>query len=177
MDTDLAETEARLAPAVNTMRIIAAALIGGVLAFGLIAAFLSAQNDPPPADEAVEEAVDGDLDADDPILGYLGLGFAVLALAGYKPLGSAVAAGAGNDADEAELVGIYQTRLIVRLTLLEGITFICLFFQIAETWWPLWLAVGALVGAMLLEFPSVGKLRRFLKARRQLAALEPNEPL
>ena len=80
-DTDLAETDARLAPRVGTMQIINAALVAGVLMMGVIFAALTATRgpEPDPAGEVAEDVLEPDAEADAPLLSYLGLGFATLA--------------------------------------------------------------------------------------------------
>ena len=176
MDTDLAETEARLAPRVRTMQILCAAMVAGVLGIGAVFAFLAADRGPEPADaeDGAEELLDGDLDADDPILSYVGLGLAALALLAYKPVGSLATAAAPDLADDVDAAaGAYQTRLIVRLALLEGAALVCLVFLLLENWPYLWIAIGVLIAAMLGEFPTGASLRRYVESRRQLAELEP----
>lgn len=89
MDTDLAETEARLRPQVVTGQIIAGVLILGVLLFGAFVAASNANREAGPGgldleggvalDGAEADVVGGELDADldpgDPILSYVALGF------------------------------------------------------------------------------------------------------
>ena len=183
MDTDLDETEARLRPQAVTGRIIAGAIIAGVLIFGGIVAVMNADREAGPGGldldggVAVEGAeadlaggeLDADLDPDDPIVSYVALGLGLLLLAAYKPLGSMGAGGAAGSA-----VGLFQTRLIVRLATLEGAAFLNLVALLIEDWWPCWLMVGALLIAMLTEVPTARKLRRFVEARAQLAELEPD---
>ncbi|MEM9701598.1 MAG: hypothetical protein AAF907_04050 [Planctomycetota bacterium] len=163
MDADLTETEAKLAPVVMTMRIIAGGLIGGVLVFGAFVALQTFGTQPAPNEVAA------------PTISYIGLGLAVLALIAHKPLGTLVAAGAAASNPAAgNAIALYQTRLIVRLALLEGPAFVNLVALMLEQWTPGWLAVGLLLLAMLVEFPSAGSLRRFVESRRQLAALDPD---
>ncbi|MFH5805027.1 hypothetical protein [Alienimonas sp. DA493] len=182
MDLDLDETEDRLRPQVLTGRIIAGAMILGVLLFGVLVAVMNAGDEAGPeglgpdggvvlegAEEDVEgNAVDADLDPGDPIVSYVALGVAVLMLVLHKPLGSAVASGAAGDP-----AGAFQTRLIVRLAMLEGAAFLNLVALMLEDWWPLWLVVATLLIAMLTEIPTARGLRRYVEGREQLAALEP----
>ena len=176
MDTDLAEADARLAPRVRTMQIIAAAMVAGVLGIGAVFAFLAAEQGPPPAPpaEVADDVLEPADDPTPPVLSYVGLGLAALALLAYKPVGSLLAANAPKQSDETETAaGVYQTRLIVRLALLEGAAMACLVFLLIENWPLLWVAVGVLIAAMLAEFPTTGGLRRYVESRRQLAELEP----
>ena len=178
MDTDLAETEARLAGPVNTLRVIVAAMVLGVLTFAGIAAVVTAGRDEPAEPDAVAAEVGDaevvvDPDPDVPLLNYAALAAAAGALLAYRPVGAAVTGGAGGDDEEGRAVGLFTTRTIVRCAILEGAAMLCVVFQLVEPWWPVWLAVGALVLALLGEFPTVGRLRRYLETRRQLAALAP----
>ncbi|NNJ26979.1 hypothetical protein [Alienimonas chondri] len=184
MDTDLDETEARLRPQVLTCQIIAGALIFGVLVFGAFVAISNAGAEAGPeglgpdggiALEGAEADVEGgeldaDLDPGDPIVSYIGLGIAVLMLLAHKPLGSALGSAA---AETGRAAGAFQTRMIARLAMLEGATFINLVALLIEGWWPNWLVVGVLLIAMLTEVPTVRKLRRYIEGREQLAALKP----
>ena len=190
MDTDLAETEARLAPKVTVARVIAAVLIGGVLAFGFVVVALNAAREAGPgagpgdlvAVEGAEadvagDRLDADLDPGDPVVSYVMLGIGALILLVYKPIGSAAgrsAAGGAAAGDETALAGAFQTRMIVRLVLLEGAAVMNLCALMIEDWWPSWLLVGVLLAAMLTEFPTAGGLRRFVESRRQLAELDPD---
>lgn len=178
METDLADLEARLAPRVRVMQIIAAAMVGGVLTIGAVFAFLAAEAGPPPAPpaEVADDVLEPAEDPDPPVLSYVGLGIAALALLAYKLVGSLLAANAPRQTDEAETaVGVYQTRLIVRLALLEGAATVCLVFLLIENWPLLWVAVGVLIAAMLSEFPTTAGVRRYVESRRQLAELNPAE--
>ena len=183
IDTDLAETEARLAPRVRTMQIIAGFMLAGVLTIGGVFALVNAgaAGDGIELEGGVEleqaEAdvrggeLDADLDPGDPVLSYVGLAIGALALVSHLPLGSL----AGRFAASGGAVGAFQTRLLVRLAILEGATVINLVFLLAEDWWPSWLMVGALIVAMLAQFPTPGAVRRYVESRRQLAELEPQD--
>lgn len=188
MDTDFDQTEARLRPRVLTGQILAGAMIAGVLAFGVIVVAMNANEEAgpeglnPAAGVALEGAeadveggqLDADLEPGDPLLSYLALAAAVVALIAYKPVGGLIAGGATDGgAGEAAGAGAFQTRLIVRLAILEGAAILNLFALLIEDWWPLWLVVGTLLIAMLTEVPTAGRLRRYLEGRAQLAALEP----
>lgn len=188
MDTDLAETEAALAPRVRVMQILAGALIFGVLTIGGV--FLAIGSDADDLDPrggvdaagAEADVVGGELDADldpgDPVLAYAGLAFGALALVSHLPVGAVVggiAAGrAGGANGRADAVDAFQTRMIVRLAVLEGAAVINLVFWLIEGWWPTWLVVGVLLAAMLAQVPTTGKVRRYVEARDQLRALEPD---
>ena len=187
MDTDLADTEARLAARVTVPRLIAAGMIGGVLAFGFVVVALNAGGEAGPgagpgeliAVEGAEadvagDRLDADLDPGDPVLSYVTLGIGALILLAYKPIGSAAgrSAAGGAATDEEALAGAFQTRMIVRLVLLEGAAFGNLVVLLVEDWWPSWLLVGVLLAGMLAEFPTAGSLRRYAESRRQLAEFE-----
>ncbi|QDT15636.1 hypothetical protein [Alienimonas californiensis] len=183
MDLDLDETEARLRPQVLTGQIIAGTLILGVLLFGAFVAISNAAAEAGPEglgpdggvvlEEAEADVEGGELDADldpgDPLISYVALGVAVVVLVLYKPLASVVA----SAAPAGEAAGAFQSRLIVRLAMLEGAAFLNLVALMLEDWWPLWLVVAVLLIAMLTEVPTAQKLRRFMEGRAQLAQLEP----
>lgn len=52
----------------------------------------------------------------------------------------------------------FQTRLIIRLALLEGATFFCLVAHMLERQWPSLLAAAVLLGLMAANFPTRGRL-------------------
>ena len=156
MDTDQRKTEAELAPAVMTLRIIASALLGGVLLFGAVVAVLSAGR---PADPQ-------------PVVTWVLLGFALLNVVASSIVPSVATAAAETDGSTRSLLGVYQTRMIVRFALLEGAAILCLVAHLIDAWWPAWVGVGVAVVGMLAAFPTPGRLRRFIEGRRQLAQLE-----
>ena len=156
MDTDRRDTEADLAPAALTLRVIASALLFGVLTFGAVAAVMGAGRPAEPA----------------PVASYAILGFAALSIVGSSIVPSVVTAAAETDGSTKSLIGLYQTRMIVRLAMLEGAAMACLVGYIVDAWWPVWAGVAVAFVGMLSAFPTAGRLRRFVEARRQLAAFD-----
>lgn len=52
----------------------------------------------------------------------------------------------------------FQTRLIIRLALLEGATFFCLIAHMLERQWPSLIMAAVLLGLMAANFPTRGRL-------------------
>ncbi len=67
--------------------------------------------------------------------------------------------------------GLYQTRLIVGLGLLEGAAFFNLIAYLLEGHWWSYLVVAALLTWMLASFPTRDRLRRWIDDREQLKSL------
>lgn len=166
-----------------TMRIIAGAMISGVLMF--LGVVLVTRNGPP---------------AEMPLLSYLGAGATVAVLVvrmvvpdlvGRSVLHTQLAAlahGPSNDQDRNDqefpddgnttienphrvlLAGAaaFQTRMIVEFALLEGVAFFNLVaFMVEGQWWG-FASVGVLLACMVLAFPSLGRLETWLQQQTEL---------
>lgn len=144
----------------RTMQIIAAGLIAGVLFFGVIAV-TQAIGKPP----------------GDPLLGYLGAGFAVMAAMLGSVLPTVISRSACRrlqrraDLDQAErtgvLVAIFQTKMIVALALLEGAAFLNLIaYMVTVRWWTL-AAAGALIVLMTTSFPTRFRIESWIETQQQ----------
>jgi hypothetical protein len=71
-------------------------------------------------------------------------------------------------------LALYQTRMIVGLALLEGAAFFNIVSYIIEgQWWTL-LVVAVLVAFMLAAFPTRTRLRRWVEDREQLKTFGPD---
>ena len=157
-----------------TMRIIAGAMMSGVLMFAVVVLFL--RNGPP---------------AEFPLLSYLGAGAAVVAfvlrmvipdLVGRSVLGIQLQQVQRDPADGNEIeddrtdrgeaqtqqllaagASAFQTRTIVDYALLEGAAFFNLVaFMIEGQWWG-FAAVGLLLACMVLAFPTLGRLEHWIQ--------------
>jgi hypothetical protein len=159
------------------MRIILGALIGGCLAFLIIAVIYRQARDPAPAPTF-------------PIMTYMALGFGIFwtALSFFVP-DFFVAAERRKMAQEPErhlndpqaqlsatdavkLVGLCQTRLIVGAALVEGCVFFFIIAYMLEG--SLICLVGALVllGIMATRFPTRIGVERWVEAQRELLQQE-----
>lgn len=147
-------------PQVITMQIIAGALIVGVVTFAAITLFLGAWNEP---------EMEGPLK-------YLGVVVAVATLVPFVLVPSLITlervqktlSGQGQRPEDQTgvLLGVYQTRMIVRLALLEGAAFLNLIAFLGEhAQWSLGV-VAALVTAMLAIFPTRGGVESWVEAER-----------
>jgi len=142
------------------MQIIAAALPLGVIVFALVAVLgLGALAQP----------------SSGSIVSLIGVLFAASAFAAHLVLPNLIAsrAVATQQLLPAELqpYGAYQTRMIMKLALLEGAAFFNVICTIIEhNWWSLGIA-GLLVGWMLTNFPTRTRVERWI-AERGIAGSE-----
>ena len=68
--------------------------------------------------------------------------------------------------DDMALYGVYRTKLILGLAMLEGMAFFNIVACIMEhNWWSLALA-GCLIVWMLMAFPSQGRVERWIETQR-----------
>jgi hypothetical protein len=139
------------------MQIIAGALIMGVVMFALIATLaLGALNEAP----------------SNTMIAYIGAGFAVMVVAAHLVVPEAVKAAAlkaTSDRDAEFLCGIYQTRMIIALALLEGAAFFNIVaLMIAHTWWSLAIA-GALLLLMLARFPTRTSIEHWIETQQLMS--------
>ena len=147
--------DATLSSAASTMKIIALALILGVVAFSGVAIVLGWGKP-----------------ANGNIVSLLGLGlvavemvpfFLVPAVVGASRIGTR----ADTTVDQAaqHLCGLYQTRMIVRYALIEGACFLNLIAYLTErNTWSL-LVIGSLLTAMIFIFPTETRLRHWVEAQ------------
>jgi hypothetical protein len=137
----------------RVMRIIVVALIGGVAAFCMVvlATFESA------ADSLG-------------LVGSVALGVAVLSIM-VKLVVPGMIGSAKNGSPLTELVGLYQVRLIIGLSVLEGAALLNLVAFQAEQHWSSLVAAGVLVLFMLASWPSRAKIESWIKRQQEMAEL------
>lgn len=141
----------------RTMQIIAGALLMGVISFAGVAAFMGLEKE-----------------AGDPFMAYIAAGFAVLMFVMHLLVPSMIAGAAMKQSGQNEttedrtgdnLVGIFQTQLIVVMAMLEGAAFFNLVaFIIAVQWWS-FAVVGLLLLAMAAKFPTRFKVESWLETK------------
>lgn len=155
-ETTLNDMTARL----RVMQIIAAALIVGVLFFAGIT--VAQTLDKPPGE---------------PFLAYLAAGFAVMQVMLWGILPTVISCGAcrqmrrTTDLEEtgrtSALVGIYQTKMIVAMALLEGAAFFNLIaYLVCAYWWSLAVA-GGLTVLMVTGFPTRFRVDSWIETQQQ----------
>ena len=155
MSADERDRDALIAPTLLTCRIIGGALVFGVLAFATLVIVLRLGE--PAEDEA--------------LVSLIGAGVAFLAVVARQVvvgvMGGRTASGtAGSPA--AGALGLYVTRLIVGLAILEGACFFNLIAYMLEGhWWSL-LVVAGLLAWMIASFPTTTRLRQWIEDREQL---------
>jgi hypothetical protein len=135
------------------MQIIAAALPGGVLMFGLIVVVLGAATQPPAGTT----------------LSLIAAVFAMAMLAAHVVVPTLVGRPTEprrTEDDGAALCGVYQIRMIIGLALLEGAAFFNLVACLVEhNWWSLAIA-GCLVVWMLALFPTRTRVEQWIENQR-----------
>ena len=129
------------------MQIIAAALPIGVIVFALVAVLALGALAQPPSGS---------------IVSLIGVMFAASAFAAHLVLPNLMASrGVATQQllpTELRPYGAYQTRMIMKLALLEGAAFFNVICTVIEhNWWSLGIA-GLLVGWMLTNFPTRGRV-------------------
>ena len=147
---------------VMVLQIITAAMVLGVVMFGLVSVFALNSFQQPPAGQ---------------IVSIVAAGFALLAFVMHLFVPEAVAASvlkqssASNRVDK--LAAAYQTRHIVKLAILEGAAFFALVAGTVEhQLWTLAIAV-ALVIVMLAEFPTQTRLNHWTESRQESSGGQP----
>jgi hypothetical protein len=175
-----AEQERFLRAMLTNMRIISAALISGVIVFMAVVLFV----------------IKGDPQPGLPLLTYIGLGFGALALVfsfivpGFMGSSIKQALLEGKRVElpaqfkasqEVGIVGnllfLFQTRIIIGYAILEGAAFFNLVAYMLERQEVSLAVVGLLLGAMLIKFPTRGRVEGWLadeiRSLNELRSLRP----
>jgi len=155
MDRDRPDSPDPLADQLMTMRIVAGSLLLGVVFFVLIALFVLGAWQAPPKGH---------------LLSLLGVALAAVAAVVsfvFPPasaLEQAMQAPAGRQ-KVANAAGIFQTRTIIRLALLEGAAFFnAVALMVEHNRWSLGV-VAALLIVMAFHFPTRTRLQHFVETR------------
>jgi Na+/alanine symporter len=141
---------------IRVMQIINGAIaLGALVAVGLLT-FVRTQNNLPPRDP--------------PILSYVVLAFAAIQVVISMVLPNVVAASAARRfAAPPRWYAVYQTRLIVRLALLEGAALALAIAWFIEGWSVTLVVALVFVALMLLQFPTGRRVERWVEAQKELA--------
>lgn len=150
-----------LAARVRTLQLSAAALPLGVLVFAVVVLVLPAARPEPPRP---------------PIVTWIGVLLAAAQVIVSTILPTLIAASArrrlAGQTDDSLWAAVYQTRLIVRLALLEGPALLLLIAYLLEGT-VLSLALTAmLLALMLLHFPTEARVRDWIQSQKDLADSE-----
>lgn len=145
---------------IQTMQIIAAALMMGVLMFGGVAVVIQSSNDQVPGDE------------DLPILLIVAGVFAVIQLVARQvvlvlfnnKLKTEIQEYKEGESSAEEFLGLYQTRLIVSMALCEGAALFGLIVYIVEGHWGGVAIAAFLLVIMGISFPTEHKFREWVRA-------------
>ena len=138
-------------------RIIAGALIMGVVTFACVAFFVA-------KGEPVES----------PMLALIGAGMAVMSVV-VRFIVPTIIVNAGKarlkeaaDADQmSQLAGLYQTKMIIGIAVLEGAAFFNLVAYISEKQFWTYGVVAFLVGVMAISFPSQGQFESWAEEMKR----------
>ena len=137
----------------RTMQIIATALVLGPAVFAavVLATFQGAS-------DALE------------FLGKIGLGFAAVTIV-MSVIVPGMIGKLKETSSTQQFLGVYQTRLITRLALLEGAAFINIFaLQMEQSWWSLGTA-GFVVILLIAGFPTQSKIEFWMQAQKEMSSL------
>lgn len=154
--------DAAVTQALTVCKIIAGALVFGVVAFAAVVIALRLGESP----------------ANAALVSYIAAGFAAVAVVARQVILGVLGGRTGTSqhgGGTAGVLALYQTRMIVGLALLEGAAFFNLVAYMLEGhWWTL-AVVAALLAWMLAAFPTRTRLRRWVEDREQLKTFGPDE--
>lgn len=155
-------------PSILTCQIIAGALIMGVVMFAGVTVAMHMSNPPPqPAVPPAQPAAGNDLSPMLMVAAFFTVSMLIARFI-YLKVFDRNMAGKISDREAEDLVpedvlGAYQTRLIVSLALLEGVAFYCLIaFMTEDRWEPFGIAMF-LVLIMAISFPTENKFRNWVR--------------
>lgn len=160
MSADPRPSDSAIDPALLTCRIIAGALVFGVVSFAAVAIVLRL-GDPPAAAM---------------LISLIAVGFAAVMAVARQIVLSLFSGGTGasEGGGTSGALALYQTRMIIGLALLEGAAFFNLVAYLVEGhWWSLAVTAG-LVALMLSAFPTRGRLTQWVADREQLKTFGPD---
>ena len=154
------EIGARLTPPESvgqTSQIIAGALIMGIVVFACVAFFV-AKGEP----------------AESPMLALMGAGMAVMMVVVRFVMSTVIVNGAKAGLKEAadadvmtQLAGLYQTKMIVGMAVLEGAALFSLMAYISEKQFWSYGVVAFLLGVMAISFPSQGQFESWAEEMKR----------
>lgn len=141
-----------------TCKIIAGALVFGVVAFAAVVVVLRLGRQPGGT-----------------LISFVAVGFAAAMIVVRQfVLGIAGGRTGPPQPGPAGPLALYQTRMIIGLAILEGAAFFnCIAYLLEGRWWTL-LAVAVLVARMLASFPTRTRLRQWVADREQLKTFGPD---
>lgn len=157
----------------RTLQIIVAALVNGVVIFGVIVLIIGGEPD----------------ENKSPLLTYIAVGYAICSLAGAaviprfigtqrlrsvahgeeRPSAADTVSPPAEIEDLGSLLGVYQTRTIIRCAILEGAAFLCLVSYLIEHQLITVLAAAVLLAAILISFPTLNGTQRWLANQQKEA--------
>jgi hypothetical protein len=139
--------------AVRVAQIITGALVMGVVLFAVVALLFVG---------ALDDSADG------VILSGMGAAFAVVAFVMHLVIPAQIARQQTRTTEESQLYGVYVTKTIIGLALLEGAAFFNLVALIVEhNWWSLAI-VGGLVFWMLAMWPTRTRVDHWVETQQML---------
>jgi hypothetical protein len=146
----------------KTVQIVAAALVLGPLLF-LLFAFFSTRGQP----------------LGDPIVAYIGAGFAVVAVCGSLVASKVVGTvkvrqlqAGGSQPSNVDFFQVLQTRVTVRAAILEMAAFFnCIGYMTSQLWWSMATVLG-LLAVMLILFPTRSGFDSWVRDQRELSGLD-----
>ncbi len=152
--------ERQISATLMTLRIIAGALIMGVITFSVIAISQGSENP----------------NQGWSILFWVAIGGAVVAIIASQVASAIIPRSATTQGISVErALAIYSQRTIVGLAILEGAALLTVVIFLIEGQWVLLAATAFLILLMLLRIPSRGRLIQWIEERQQLGQLSGNE--
>tara|TARA_B100000029_G_scaffold58856_1_gene52991 strand:+ start:989 stop:1459 length:471 start_codon:yes stop_codon:yes gene_type:complete len=137
----------------RTMQIIAAALVLGPVLFAAVVLVTF---------QAASDALE--------LLGKIGLGFAAVTI-GMSVIVPGMIGKLKETSSTQQYLGVYQTRLIIKLALLESAAFINIVaLQAEQSWWSLG-AAGFVMILMIAGFPTASKIEFWMQAQKEMSSL------
>ncbi|MCA9055035.1 MAG: hypothetical protein KDA75_14435 [Planctomycetaceae bacterium] len=143
-----------IAQHVRVMQIIAGALVMGAVAFALISTLVLGSLSAQPEGQ---------------IISLIGIGWAAVSVVAHFVVPDVIAQAALKsrpESDAASLCGVYLTKTIVAMALLEGAAFLNLVaLTVEHNWWSLAVA-GGLVFLMLVQMPTLTRVQQWIEIQQ-----------
>ena len=152
---------------VRVLQIVSLALMQGILIVGAIVIWMNLENEP----------------ADKPVMVWIGLVIAAMAVVVRTIVGNFLRTGSRNAIDrtvwdelssqkqDEQLIGSMQAGQIIELAILEGAAFLNLVFYLLEKQTISLFVVGGLLGLMAVAFPTGAKVDHWVDSQKQLINL------
>lgn len=157
------DDDVMLAQSLRTMRIVHGAILGGAIAFLVMALYLRASG--------FSARI-----AQTPLLTYIGIGLGVVQIVAHQVVPDLIAASGRRKIAASGTTALqpwyelYQTRMLVGIGLLNGATFFLLVAYIVEGHALAPLAALLFIAGIALQMPGETRVERWVAQQREMAS-------